>query len=237
MSVNASSKTARLTRRTALLAPLALGGCSTLDSWFAARKPPLPGKRDAIFADPRGLRVDDGAPKVVLPRPVRNAAWPQAGGNPAHLMGHLTANDHLAEAWKSDIGEGGGLRKVIMAQPVVLNDIVFTMGSDAEVSAFALADGRRLWRADTKPEKNPGDSTNVGGGVGADGTTLYAVNGLSQLVALDIATGKEKWRQDLGVPLRSAPMIADGRVFVTTIDDRLMAYTAVDGRQLWVHEA
>jgi outer membrane protein assembly factor BamB len=208
-----------------------------LDSWFAARKPPLPGKRDAIFADPRGLRVDDGAPKVVLPRPVRNAAWPQAGGNPAHLMGHLSANDHLAEAWKSDIGEGGGLRKVIMAQPVVLNDIVFAMDSDAEVSAFALADGRRLWRVDTKPENNPGDSTNVGGGLGADGTTLYAVNGLSQLVALDIATGKEKWRQDLGVPLRSAPMIADGRVFVTTIDDRLMAYTAADGRQLWVHEA
>jgi outer membrane protein assembly factor BamB len=39
------------------------------------------------------------------------------------------------------------------------------------------------------------------------------------------------------VPLRSAPMIADGRVFVTTIDDRLMAYTAADGRQLWTHEA
>jgi outer membrane protein assembly factor BamB len=237
VSVNASSKIGPLTRRTALLAPLALAGCSSFDNWFATRKPPLPGKRESVFVGHRGLSVDDGVPKIVLPPAVRNAAWPQAGGNPTHLMGHLAANDHLAEAWKSDIGAGGGYRKVIMAQPVVLNDIVFTMGSDAEVSAFALADGRRLWRADTKPKKNPGDSTNVGGGLGADGTTLYAVNGLSQLVALDIATGKEKWRQDLGVPLRSAPMIADGRVFVTTIDDRLMAYTAADGRQLWTHEA
>jgi outer membrane protein assembly factor BamB len=236
VSVNASSKTGLLARRTALLAPLALGGCSMFDSWFTTRKPELPGKRESIFADRRGLRVDDGVPKVVLPPAVRNAAWPQAGGNPAHLMGHLAANDHLAEAWKVDIGAGGGLRKVIMAQPVVLNGIVFAMDSDAEVSAFALADGKRLWRVDTKP-KNPGDSTNVGGGLGADGTTLYAVNGLSQLVALDIATGKEKWRHDIGVPARSAPMIADGRVFVTTIDDRLFAYTAADGRQLWTHEA
>ncbi len=236
VSVNASSKTGLLTRRTALLAPLALAGCSSLDSWFAAKKPPLPGKRESIFSGRGGLTVSDGMPKVVLPPAVRNAAWPQAGGNPTHLMGHLLANDHLAEAWKVDIGDGGGLRKVIMAQPVVLNGIVFAMDSDAKVSAFSLADGNRLWRVDTKP-KDRGHSTNVGGGLGADGTTMYAVNGLSQLVALDAATGKEKWRQDIGVPGRSAPTIADGRVFVITIDDRLLAYTAADGRQLWTHEA
>jgi outer membrane protein assembly factor BamB len=236
VSVNASSKTGLLARRTALLAPLALGGCSMFDSWFAEKKTILPGKRESVFLDRRGLVVDDGAPKVVLPPAVRNAGWPQAGGNPAHLMGHLAANDHLAEAWKVDIGAGGGYRKIIMASPVVLNGVVFTMDSDAEVSAFALADGKRLWRVDTKP-KDTDDSTNVGGGLGADETTLYAVNGLSQLVALDMATGKEKWRHDIGVPGRSAPMIADGRVFVTSIDDRLFAFTAADGRQLWTHQS
>jgi outer membrane protein assembly factor BamB len=230
------AKTAMLARRTALLAPLALAGCSTFDNWFSEKKPILPGKRESVFIDRRGLVVDEGVPKVVLPPAVRNAAWPQAAGNPAHLMGHLAANDHLTEAWKAEIGEGGGRRQIIMAQPVVLNGVVFTMDSEAKVSAFTLADGKRLWRVDTKPKDND-DSTNVGGGLGADGTTLYAVNGLSQLVALDMATGKEKWRHDLGVPGRSAPMIADGRVFVTTIDDRLFAFTAADGRQLWTHQA
>jgi outer membrane protein assembly factor BamB len=234
VSVNASSKTGLLGRRAALLAPLALGGCSMFDSWFSEKKNILPGKRESVIADRRGLVVDDGVPKVVLPPAVRNAAWPQAGGNPAHLMGHLSANDHLAEAWKADIGEGGGLRKVIMAQPIVLNGTVFTMDSDAKVSAFALANGKRLWRADTKPEDD--DSTNVGGGLGADGTTLYAVNGLSQLVALDMGSGKEKWRHDLGVPGRSAPMIADGRLFVATIDNRLLVFTTAEGRQLWTYQ-
>ena len=236
VSLNASSKAGMLARRTALLAPLALGGCSVLETWFGEKKTLLPGKREAVFIDRRGLVVDENAPKVVLPPAVRNAAWPQAGGNPAHVMGHLEAGERLSEAWRAGIGEGGGSRNIVMAQPVVLNGTVFTMDADAVVSAFALSNGQRLWRVDTKPA-DIDDSTNIGGGLGADGTTLYAVNGLSALVALDLASGTEKWRHDLGVPGRSAPMIADGRVFVTTIDDRLLAVSAADGRQLWVHQA
>ena len=239
MIVNPSSRPggAAVARRTALLAAsLILSGCSTFDSWFEEKKTALPGKRESVFADRRGLVVDEGMPKVVLPPAVTNAAWPQAGGNPAHLMGHLAGNDHLAEAWKANIGTGGGYRQVLMAQPVVSGGTVFAMDSDAVVSAFSLANGKRLWRVDTKP-KDPGDSTNVGGGLGVDGSTLYAVNGLSQLVTLDVATGKAGWRHDLGVPGRSPPMIADGRIFVATIDDRLFAFTAADGRQLWTHQA
>ncbi|HEX3575721.1 MAG TPA: PQQ-binding-like beta-propeller repeat protein [Rhodopila sp.] len=235
MSNAGMSNVGRLGRRTALLAPLALAGCSSFDDWFGDKKTALPGKRENVMADRRGLVVDEGTPAVVLPPAVRNANWPQAGGNPAHLMGHLAANDHLNEVWKAEIGKGGGYRQIIMAQPVVLNGTVFTMDSDAVVSAFSLLDGKRLWRADTKPEDV--ESTNVGGGLGADGSTLFCDNGLSSLVALDVASGKEKWRKDLGVPARSAPMIADGRVFVTTIDDRLLAFTAADGRQLWTHQA
>jgi outer membrane protein assembly factor BamB len=235
VSLNAYSRTSMLGRRAVLLTPLALAGCSWLEDLFADKKKALPGKRENVFADRRGLVVDEGAPKVTLPPAVRNAAWPQAGGNPAHLMGHLEANDHLVEAWKAEIGDGGGYRKIIMAQPVVLNGTVFTMDSDAVVSAFSLAAGKRLWRVDTKPKDL--DSTNVGGGLGVDGSTLYADNGLSSLVALDVATGKEKWHANLAFPARSAPMIADGRVFVTTIDDRLLAFTAADGRQLWTHQA
>lgn len=224
-----------LSRRAALAAPLALGGCSLFGDWFGEKKPSLPGKRESIFTDRRGLVVDENAPKVVLPAAVRNAAWPQAGGNPAHYMGHLAAAERLAETWHVDIGDGGGYRRILTAQPVVLNGTVFTMDSDAVVSAYALANGKRLWRFDTKPKD--ADSTNVGGGLGADGDTVYAANGLSQLVALEIATGKLKWRRDTTVPARSPPMIAEGRVFLVTIDDRLQTFAAADGRVLWTWQA
>ena len=62
---------ARLTRRSALLAPLALGGCGLWDDWFGTHKTPLPGKREAISTERGTLKVDEGAPKVVLPPAVQ----------------------------------------------------------------------------------------------------------------------------------------------------------------------
>jgi len=150
-------------------------------------------------------------------------------------MGNLAAAPRLTEAWRADIGEGGGYRRKILAQPVSFGGVVYTMDSDATVSAFQLSSGARLWRADTVPEDM--DSTNVGGGICFDQGTVYAANGVSQLVALDAAKGTQKWRKDIGAPARSAPTVADGRIFLTTIEDRLLAMAAEDGRPLWSHQA
>jgi outer membrane protein assembly factor BamB len=214
------------------LAAGALAGCDL----FNTNKPKLPGKREPIMAERRGLSVDEAAPlKVVLPTPVTNANWPQAGGNPAHLMGHLAARPTLAEAWSADIGAGGGYRRKILAQPVVRNGVIYTMDSDAVVAAFDVHNGARLWRFDSKNED--ADSTNVGGGLGLDQGALYAVNGLGDIVSLDAAKGTLNWRQSLGSPGRSAPTIADGRLFVITIEDTLHALATADGRALWTHQA
>src|SRR6185437_11321317 len=113
------------------------------------------------------------------------------------------AGERLTEAWSVSIGAGGGYRDKILAQPVVSDGVVYTMDSDAVVSAFELTGGSRNWRADTKSEDD--DSTNVGGGLAVEGGTLYAVNGLAELVAFDAANGKERWRKNIGAPARSAP--------------------------------
>ncbi len=233
---DAAARGLELTRRAALLAPLAaLTGCGLWDNWFGTKKVPLPGKRETIAAAPGGLTVDEGVPKIVLPPPVRNAAWPQAGGNPSHLMGHLQAGDRLAEAWTASIGDGGGYRKALMAHPVSDNGVIYTMDSAGVVSAFEVATGGRLWQFDTTTEKDRSD--NVGGGLAFDQGTLYAANGLASLVALDAAKGSLRWRVGFGTSARSSPTVADGRLFLTTIDNRLLAFATQDGRQLWSYQA
>jgi outer membrane protein assembly factor BamB len=232
----AVSRGLALTRRAALLAPLgALAGCGLWDNWFGDKKTPLPGKRETVAVPQGALKVDDGVAKIVLPPPVRNAAWPQDGGNPSHLMGHLAAGDRLTEAWTADIGEGGAYRKKLLAHPVSADGVIFTMDAAGTVSAFQVATGARLWRFDTPEEKDRSD--NIGGGLAVDQGTLYAVNGLAELVALDAAKGTVRWRVGTGTPARSAPTVADGRLFLTTIDDRLVAFATQDGRQLWVYQA
>lgn len=236
--MSAGTKAGRLAlgRRAALLAPLAMTGCSLFDGLFGDNKTPLPGDREAVLTSRRGLQVDEGAGRtVVLPPAVENAAWPQAGGNPAHVMGHLGGGDTLREAWRADLGAGGGYRAKILAQPVIANGRVFAMDSDGTVSAFEAGSGKRVWRAATTTDDD--DSTNVGGGLAIEGDALYSVNGLGQLVVFNAATGAVRWRLALGAPARSSPMLADGRLFVTTIQDKLLALAADDGRKLWEHQA
>jgi outer membrane protein assembly factor BamB len=226
-----------LSRRAALLLPAAaLGGCGFWDDWFGETKPPLPGTRIAVMAAARGLQVDPGAPhQVTLPAVVANADWPQPGGDAAHDMGRPACGAETARAWTADIGEGGGYRRKITAQPVVAGGRVFTMDSDAVVSAFNAADGSRAWNVDTQAEDDR--STNVGGGIAEDAGTLYAATGRSDLLALDAATGKIRWRSKLPNAARSAPTIAEGRIFVSTLDDQLVALSVDDGKRLWAQQA
>ncbi|MBV8615355.1 MAG: PQQ-binding-like beta-propeller repeat protein [Acetobacteraceae bacterium] len=224
-----------LSRRAALALPLGLTGCGLFGGWFGEKKPPIPGKREPVLRAVDVLQPDSSLPRVTLPAPVDNAAWLQAGGNPAHDMGHLAARPTLSVAWTADLGTGGGYRRKILAQPVVGDGVVYAMDSRADVCALDLGSGRVLWRTETRGKRDR--STNVGGGLGLADGVLYAVNGLGAAVALDPARGTTRWRVSIEAPGRSAPTIAAGRVFVTTLGGKLLALNAADGRQLWSYQA
>jgi outer membrane protein assembly factor BamB len=226
------------TRRTLLaaLGPLALTGCGItdmFDDWFAAKKDPLPGKRELVsFTAASDAPQTDKRP-VVLPPAVINPSWELPGGVATHALGSLAGPAALDRAWRADIGEGGGYRRRVTAQPIVAEGRIYTMDSDAVVRCFALADGARVWSADTKPEKNR--STNVGGGLSYAAGVLYAATGLAELLALDPRTGAIKWRVTLPTPARSGPTIVDGKLFLPTVDSRVLA-RAADGKPLWSYD-
>ncbi len=222
--------------QSAALAPLAsLPGCSYFDNLFETDKPGLPGKREAVMASTRGLQVDAADHSAVtLPNAVLNADWPGAGGNPAHTVGNVQLGD-LSRSWRRSVGEGGGYRQKITANPVISGGQVFTMDSDGVVTAWTAATGDRHWITETKARKDR--STNVGGGLAVAGPTVFVTTGRGEALALDAATGKIGWRASLDVPARAAPTVVDGRLFVPTIDERLLALSADDGKRLWTYQA
>ena len=227
-----------ITRRMALTLPLAAAGCSTIDSLIGESKTPLPGKREVLASVRSGLTVDPADTRqITLPPPAAMPNWPQPGGGPTHMVGHVAVAG-FNRAWRSSIGEGGGYRAKITAQPIVFAGRVVTMDSDGQVVAFDLATGSRVWRTDTQGEKDR--STNVGGGVSFDpagGGTVFATTGRAELLALDAGTGAIRWRKPLGSPARSAATIADGRLFVLTLDDRMQAFSTGNGERQWNFQA
>ena len=230
-----SPEVTRLSRRASLLLPLAVGGCSVLDSIFDTTKDTLPGKRENVTAFRRGLEVDTTDQRQIqIPAAIAMPQWLQPGGTASHAVGHV-ALAGFSPAWRASIGEGGGYRQKITAQPIVIPGRVVTMDSDGMVAAFDADTGSRVWRTDTQDEKDR--STNVGGGVSSDGTTVFASTGRAEILALDAATGAIRWRKPLGSPARSAPTVADSRLLVLTLDDRVQSFDKASGARQWGYQA
>ncbi len=237
----------RLGRRAALLGPLLLAGCETIDSitsgdffddLFTANKPPLPGKREDVLIDNgpgHNAALETDTRPIVLPPAETNADWMIPERTPRHLPGHLVGGANMSRVWRSDIGDGAGYRTALTAQPLIAGKRVFAMDSDAQITAWSLDSGSRLWRTDTRPEHDR--STNIGGGISTDGTTVWATTGRAELMALDAATGDIKWRVSTQTPGRSAPILDGQRLYYTTIDSRLVAASATDGTQIWAYQA
>lgn len=221
-----------ISRRIAMLAPLALAGCGT---WFGPTKKPLPGTRIDVLPPERNLTAQkDATQAIVLPPPRRNPDWPQVGGNPEHRMGSLVAGTRLSMAWRADIGEGASYRRMLTASPVVAAGKVFTMDAAGVVRCFELADGAPVWRFNTKAHKDR--SGEVGGGISYDGGLIYAATGRAEVVAIDAAKGTLRWRRGVDNPARAAGTIVGGRLFVPTMGGALVALSAKDGKPLWSYQ-
>ena len=224
-----------LTRRGAMLLPLAAAGCQTLDNWFGQKKTPLPGQRTDVLTVKRGLTVDNPpARAVTLPPQSVNAAWAQTGAGPTHAPGNLALGRGFAQAWSAHIGAGSAYRRKIPASPVVAGGRVFAMDSDAVVSGYDQKSGAQIWRTETKLEDVR--STEAGGGISLDGGTLYAATGLLDLLAIDPRSGKILWRQKLPSPARAAPTIVGDALYVPTLNGEVLAMARKDGGRIWSYQ-
>jgi outer membrane protein assembly factor BamB len=228
-----------LTRRAALRRaavfglPLALAGCGFLGG---NETPPLPGTRIDVMGDSAALAVDTSLSQpVTLPPPVPGLDWAQQGGNAAHDPEIGSAPALLQQLWSADIGEGTAYRQRIPCPPVVVGGTVYTMSARGEVCAFAIKDGSQIWSTYVRPEDSR--SFDVGGGVSADAGALYAATGFGEVLRFDPRTGKILWRKSVGSPARTAPAIADGRLFVSLIDSSAVGLDAAKGDILWTHQA
>jgi outer membrane protein assembly factor BamB len=233
-------RTAPRARRAAFLSAsllsLMLVGCDTVGNWFSKTPPPpLPGERVAILVGERKVEPDPqvaGQP-VALPAPQVNEAWPQAGGNPDHSMGHPALGAGATQAWSASIGSGSSSSQVLLSTPVVAQGRIYAMDAEAHVTALEAATGRQLWRVDLRPEKRRGDS--MGGGVAFADGRLFASTGYGEVMALDPSNGSVAWRKRVSGPVRGAPTVAGGNVVVLTLDNQTIALSAADGAVKWNH--
>ena len=220
------------TRFCLLVLAAALAACSSDDSPASSAST---GKRIAVMESARKPAVDPSLSgySFEIPEPAVINAWPQNGGNTQHSVGNPSLAAVPEVMWTADIGSGSNADYKLLSPPVISETTAFVMDARGRVSAYNLKDGDRLWQIETVPQDRDGDA--MGGGVALHSDTLYATTGFGEVLALRSTDGAIKWRKMLGKPLRSAPTVAEGRVFAITIENETYALDANTGNMMWRH--
>lgn len=200
----------------------------------------LPGEREDIRPVIEGQNdrfelSENESRAISLPAQTANAEWTQSHATPAFRTAHPALRAAPQLVWATDIGAGDERRQRITAQPIVGGGRVYALDSAARVSAVSTGGGL-LWSTDlTPPTDKPGQAT--GGGMAYDGGSLYVSLGYGKLAALDAATGRVRWQQNLQATGSGKPTVSGGILYLVAGDDTGWAIDPANGRILWQTEA
>ncbi|MCC7260689.1 MAG: PQQ-binding-like beta-propeller repeat protein [Alphaproteobacteria bacterium] len=216
-----------------MMGSLLLAGCSG-DGSDDSGDAPLPGKRISVLSSAHTIAADESLKdmQVRVPQGIRNASWPQHGGSPASVMPSLEVAGDFSHTTTERAGKGNGWTESLVISPIVAAGRVYAMDAHGYLSAHKAED---INKVDWVVSLTGQDHEVIGGGLAYDDGAVFAVTGAGTVVAVDAATGAEKWRRSVNLPMRASPRVAEGRVYVVTVTNQLLALDAADGRILWKH--
>ena len=182
-------------------------------------------------ADATAPATENRSQPIALVATRNNAAWPQSASTPATRPAHPALSSAPDRIWSTSIGAGDGRRERITATPVVADGRVFTLDAQSRVTAVSTG-GEVLWTRNLVPVNDSArDAT--GGGLAVDGGTLYISSGFGLMTALDAATGRELWQQDLGATGSGNPTVVGDLVYLVAGDELAWALEKDTGRIRW----
>ena len=242
-----------------VLVSVALTACGgtrrTFDELFnlTGNKVRIQGERIPIILADQELAPDPAVAnaKMELPPPTMNTEWTVPGGTPSNVNGNLMASGSLSPIWSVSAGKGSDGKSRLTAPPIIAGGLVFVLDSEARAFAFNAATGEQIWDKSLVPPENQVSllqslnpfgsgksivgSKGFGGGLTYDNGRLFAATGYGWIYALDAKTGNELWVTPIVVPVHSAPVVVDGRIYVVRQDNQTIAINADNGQILWDH--
>ena len=220
-----------------IAAALAASGCGVFKKGKTSTTPVL-GQRIAVLTSESDVEVDPAtaALPMTLPQPVANTDWNQSGGNASKSMGQLALGGRPTRIFSVNAGRGSSLTARLASAPIVSNGRVFTIDTLGTVRAFDANTGAQAWATQTPTER--GDQAAMyGGGIAYDNGRIYATNGLGFVVALDERNGGKVWQVRPGGPLRGAPSVGFGAIYVISQDNQIFSLSEANGSTNWSEAA
>ena len=215
-----------------MAAMVAASGCSIFNKGKGPSTPVL-GERIAVLSSESGAEVDPAiaAQPINLPPPVANTEWTQSGGSASKSLGQLALGGG-ARIFSVQAGRGSSLAARLASAPIVANGRVYTIDTMGSVRAFNASTGAPVWTAQT-PSDRGADASLYGGGIAYDNGHVFASNGLGYVVSLNAGTGALEWQVRPGGPLRGAPAVSGGALYVISQDNQIFSLNQANGATNW----
>lgn len=169
--------------------------------------------------------------EISLSAAVPNSSWTHRNGSAAHSIAHPSFSTEPRLRWSRDIGSGNKRRLRLSSDPVIADGRVFALDSGGQISALSTS-GAPLWSRSLVPASDAKDAV-PGGGLAVTDGLLVATTGFGDVVAMDPATGAEKWRQKMPASISAAPVISDDRVIALSRNNLAYGLTRDFGRIAW----
>jgi outer membrane protein assembly factor BamB len=221
---------------------LGLTACSILDRGSAQRKAEealeKEGRITMVLGD-ESLQPDpDLVSEIVTLPPPRDLidGWPQAGSRASKAIGHINAANDLRVAWRSNVGAGSSRSSALTTPPVASADTIYTIDAKQVVTATDAANGNRKW-SQKLDSGNRRDNAGIGSGIGLEGDKLVIASAYGFVAALDASNGSEIWRTSTEAPMTGSPTIKDGRIFVSSNNNEVLALNLETGAVIWSDQA
>jgi outer membrane protein assembly factor BamB len=139
-------------------------------------------------------------------------------------------NPHIA--WKAYIGIQGYVNNPVLVDRYVIVGSAGTTHNqpDSMDGLYCLTqdEGRRVWFFHTEQDAC---------GVAYAANTLFLTSDDGNLYALDLLTGKLKWKRTIGGKLYCQPLVLDQLVCIGDAYGTILAYNRENGRRRWFIEA
>ena len=172
-------------------------------------------------------RFQTGAP--VRSSPVVAAGTLFVGSSDGFLYALDAATGVLR--WRAEAGSP------ITSSPAVSGDVVIAGTRDGRYLAFAAATGAPAWQVSGGRDLpmpwgyESGDLWTSSPAIYQ--STAYLAGGDGVLRAVDLRSGQERWRADVGARLRSSPATNGRLVVLGAADGKVHAFDAATGRRAW----
>ncbi|MEM7236585.1 MAG: PQQ-binding-like beta-propeller repeat protein [Pseudomonadota bacterium] len=191
----------------------------------------LPGERIRLRANDTQAEPDVATRRSLAPAQTL-ANWTQTNGQATHNSGNLNGPTSPSIAWRADAGQGNSDDSWITSPPIAVDGRVFTLDAASTVTAFDSGSGSVSWETDVSLEDEDGEE-GFGGGLAAEGQTIFVTTGFGEVLALSAASGEILWRQRFDAPFRAAPSAANGIVVAVARDNQAYALRGATGDLLW----